>query len=76
MGAKRHAEVGLLAQRGLLLCLLIFVPLAVFWWSVQPLLMSLGQPPPAVELVPPYKPMSCIYLVAHTVRSPWLPIPM
>eukprot|EP01051_Picozoa_sp_SAG22_P017400 SAG22_NODE_2677_length_2315_cov_1.796029_1_plen_179_part_00 len=54
MGAGRPAELGLLAQRGLVLCLLVFLPLATFWWQVVPILLYLGQPPSAVVLAGRY----------------------
>ena len=45
MGAGRHAEVGLLAQRGAILGLLAFLPLSLLWFNIEPLLLLLRQPP-------------------------------
>lgn len=45
MGAKRHAEVGLLAQRAAAVCLLLFLPLSVLWFNAEPIMLYLNQPP-------------------------------
>ena len=45
MGARRHAEVGLLAQRAAAVCLLLFLPLSALWLNAEAILVHLNQPP-------------------------------
>ena len=44
MGAGRHREVGILAQRGFAICLLAVLPAAVLWWFMEDALVWAGQP--------------------------------
>ena len=48
MGAGRYMEVGLLAQRGTVCCLVVSLPIWALWWNITPLLELAGQPPDAV----------------------------
>ena len=44
-GAGRHAQVGVLAQRGAILCVFAVAPAIPLWWfGIEPLLQLTGQP--------------------------------
>jgi len=53
-GAKDFAEVGVLAQRGALLCSACFPVMYVIWLFIEPLLKWMGQPSDVVPLVAIY----------------------
>ena len=42
-GAGRPEQLGLLAQRGLVVASVTFIPGALLWWYAEPILVSLGQ---------------------------------
>lgn len=49
VGLQQHEQLGLLAQRATVLCLLLLAPACVVWYNVEPLLLAVGQPHQAVR---------------------------
>ena len=83
MGAGRHREVGVLAQRGFALAMLAFVPCVVLWWYIEDVLVWAGQPLAASALaarflrgfsaaVPPLVGFECVrrFLSAQGIVAP------
>ena len=50
MGLERPRQVGILAQRGLFLSALAFLPACVPWLYASPILQSIGQPADAADV--------------------------
>jgi len=50
MGLDKQRDVGLLAQRGLYLSALAFLPACIPWLNASSILQSIGQPEAAAEI--------------------------
>jgi len=50
VGANRFAEVGYLATRGSVMCILFLFPMVFVWWNMEGTLVALGQVPATAKL--------------------------
>eukprot|EP01048_Picozoa_sp_COSAG05_P005229 COSAG05_NODE_305_length_11703_cov_15.056705_1_plen_613_part_00 len=50
VGTGQYRQLGLLAQRAAVLCVILLVPVCVAWLNIEALLMAVGQPPAACAL--------------------------
>ena len=67
-GARSYKELGFVLQRALLICWTACVPVAFLWASIQPLLLSLGQPTEIASMAARYLALCipCLFLTILT----------
>ncbi|KAG1670897.1 hypothetical protein FOA52_000399 [Chlamydomonas sp. UWO 241] len=82
-GAGRYKVLGLVAQRALIVCLAVCIPIIALWWNIEPLLLMLHQSPIVaggaaryLQLMSPTLVVNCClcvlnrYLIAQRVTVP------